>query len=385
MYNHQDGTTCENAIATCKKEPPGANIAMPKTKNQRNYMVNSYAYLTSFWIGLQDSNADQNWTWLDDSKLTNWTPNNKNDSGLFQSGFLNAGCAGITFEEKITWRAIPCSLETGVLCQVDALDIPWPDENSDRACKCEDKEVLTNITSTTIEVIVEELKVDKSTLSSYLRTKTSAPDSRGSSRFLGTIGIVLITLIFGFIVALDFTPPRRFKVKFFRKCSIPVMAETKTIENQEKTAINMPGHLPLYGDKKIDTEKQRYPHCIVWTPLPCITWLFPIIGHMGICTSAGVIRDFAGPYFVSEDDMAFGNPVKYWQLDLGKVNNGKEAWDRGVMDSCEEYKHRMHNLFCDNCHSHVAMALNTMKYNGKTSFNMVNLCFYMLLYGKYTK
>ncbi|XP_071145126.1 hepatic lectin-like [Mytilus edulis] len=217
MYNHLDGTTCENAIATCKKEPPGANIAMPKTKNQRNYMVNSYAYLTSFWIGLQDSNADQNWTWLDDSKLTNWTPNNKNDSGLFQSGFLNAGCAGITFEEKITWRAIPCSLETGVLCQVDALDIPWPDENSDRACKCEDKEVLTNITSTTIEVIVEELKVDKSTLSSYLRTKTSAPDSRGSSRFLGTIGIVLITLIFGFIVALDFTPPRRFKVKFFRK------------------------------------------------------------------------------------------------------------------------------------------------------------------------
>ena len=25
----------------------------------------------------------------------------------------------------------------------------------------------------------------------------------------------------------------------------------------------------------------------------------PFIGHMGICTSAGVIRDFAGPYFVS--------------------------------------------------------------------------------------
>lgn len=28
-------------------------------------------------------------------------------------------------------------------------------------------------------------------------------------------------------------------------------------------------------------------------------WFFPIIGHMGICTSTGVIRDFAGPYFVS--------------------------------------------------------------------------------------
>ncbi len=28
-------------------------------------------------------------------------------------------------------------------------------------------------------------------------------------------------------------------------------------------------------------------------------WLLPFIGHMGICTSTGVIRDFAGPYFVS--------------------------------------------------------------------------------------
>lgn len=28
-------------------------------------------------------------------------------------------------------------------------------------------------------------------------------------------------------------------------------------------------------------------------------WFIPFIGHMGICTSAGVIRDFAGPYFVS--------------------------------------------------------------------------------------
>lgn len=40
-------------------------------------------------------------------------------------------------------------------------------------------------------------------------------------------------------------------------------------------------------------------------------WLFPIIGHMGICTSAGIIRDFAGPYCVGEDKMAFGNPTRY--------------------------------------------------------------------------
>ena len=28
-------------------------------------------------------------------------------------------------------------------------------------------------------------------------------------------------------------------------------------------------------------------------------WFIPFIGHMGICTMHGVIRDFAGPYFVS--------------------------------------------------------------------------------------
>lgn len=37
--------------------------------------------------------------------------------------------------------------------------------------------------------------------------------------------------------------------------------------------------------------------------LACVSfflrWLLPFIGHMGICTSTGVIRDFAGPYFVS--------------------------------------------------------------------------------------
>ena len=52
-------------------------------------------------------------------------------------------------------------------------------------------------------------------------------------------------------------------------------------------------------DNHIDPQTDRYPCCIVWTPLPLITWFIPFIGHMGICTSTGIIRDFAGPYFVS--------------------------------------------------------------------------------------
>jgi hypothetical protein len=50
---------------------------------------------------------------------------------------------------------------------------------------------------------------------------------------------------------------------------------------------------------------------------------------MGIATSKGVIRDFAGSYYVSEDDMAFGWPTSYLQLLPSKVEGGAQAWDYG--------------------------------------------------------
>eukprot|EP00795_Rhopilema_esculentum_P007077 gene7077-12717_t len=95
---------------------------------------------------------------------------------------------------------------------------------------------------------------------------------------------------------------------------------------------------------KLNLKRNRYPYSIVWTPIPCLTWIFPFIGHMGIAMSSGVIRDFAGPYFVSEDDMAFGNPTKYWQLNPTKVCNVNTNWDNAVSAASEEYKKRM--LWC---------------------------------------
>lgn len=139
-------------------------------------------------------------------------------------------------------------------------------------------------------------------------------------------------------------------------------------------------------DSQIDSKYDRYPFCIVWTPLPLITWFLPFIGHMGICTTAGIIRDFAGPYHVSENNMAFGRPTRYWQLSLENipgVTNKRECWDRSVKEASDEYKRRMHNLCCDNCHSHVAYALNLMNYENSDSWNMVKLCFLMLFKGKF--
>ncbi|XP_029171753.1 transmembrane protein 222 [Nylanderia fulva] len=139
----------------------------------------------------------------------------------------------------------------------------------------------------------------------------------------------------------------------------------------------------LEMDLSIHPERQRFPFCIVWTPLPLITYLLPFIGHMGIATSTGVIRDFAGPYHVSEDNMGFGKPTKYWQLDYTKAKGTIQGWDAAVAEASEIYKTRMHNIFCDNCHSHVAKALNLMAYNNSNNWNMVKLALLMLLHGKY--
>ncbi|GJQ65998.1 hypothetical protein Trydic_g4091 [Trypoxylus dichotomus] len=133
----------------------------------------------------------------------------------------------------------------------------------------------------------------------------------------------------------------------------------------------------------IDKTRDRFPFCIVWTPIPILTWLFPIIGHMGVALSNGVIRDFAAPYTVTEDNMAFGRPTKYWELTPAKASGGVSGWDHGVIEASEIYKGRMHNLFCDNCHSHVATALNIMNYNNSTNWNMVKLALLAAIYSKY--
>lgn len=43
---------------------------------------------------------------------------------------------------------------------------------------------------------------------------------------------------------------------------------------------------------------ERHPMSVVWTTLPGISVLLPVIGHMGIADSTGVTFDFSGPYQV---------------------------------------------------------------------------------------
>jgi hypothetical protein len=50
-----------------------------------------------------------------------------------------------------------------------------------------------------------------------------------------------------------------------------------------------------------------------------------------ISRSDGTIHDFAGPYFVSVDDFAFGKPLKYVQLDHSKITD--KEWDDAILQA----------------------------------------------------
>eukprot|EP00523_Entomoneis_sp_CCMP467_P009828 CAMPEP_0168734796 /NCGR_PEP_ID=MMETSP0724-20121128/9001_1 /TAXON_ID=265536 /ORGANISM="Amphiprora sp., Strain CCMP467" /LENGTH=167 /DNA_ID=CAMNT_0008781917 /DNA_START=160 /DNA_END=663 /DNA_ORIENTATION=+ len=125
-------------------------------------------------------------------------------------------------------------------------------------------------------------------------------------------------------------------------------------------------------------------YCIVWSPLPPITWIIPVIGHLGIADSNGVASDFRGPYYVGDDGrMAFGAPTRALFL---PVEEDAEEWDDAIQQANEVYRGRMHNICCDNCHSHVASALNRMNvkaYGIQGNWDMVKLALLVFVKGRF--
>jgi hypothetical protein len=117
---------------------------------------------------------------------------------------------------------------------------------------------------------------------------------------------------------------------------------------------------------RIDPKQQRYPFCLVWGPLPLISWIIPWIGHLGIGDSEGRVHDFAGPYTIGVGE--FMTPVaKYWQLPRELWAHSLEqqrAWDAGVYAADGVYERKFHNLVTCNCHHHTAHALASMRLGG---------------------
>jgi hypothetical protein len=101
---------------------------------------------------------------------------------------------------------------------------------------------------------------------------------------------------------------------------------------------------------RIDAANDIFPYCLVWTPIPVLTWVFPFVGHLGMGNSQGVLFDFAGPFYINQHQLAFGKPTRFIQLEP------RRGWDAAVEQANAKYAKLNHNLCFQNCHSHVSAA-----------------------------
>merc|ERR1719217_470863 len=83
-----------------------------------------------------------------------------------------------------------------------------------------------------------------------------------------------------------------------------------------------------------------------------------------------------------------GRVVRYIRLDPDKCIGdddglGWSVFDEALAEANEMYRRRMHNIFCDNCHSHVATALQIARYQSLSHWNMVMLALWVFVAGRY--
>ncbi|KAL0330709.1 UNVERIFIED_CONTAM: protein REVERSION-TO-ETHYLENE SENSITIVITY1 [Sesamum angustifolium] len=170
-------------------------------------------------------------------------------------------------------------------------------------------------------------------------------------------------------------------------------------ENRSYDGIIQHEQWPL---NEVDPQKAKFPCCVVWTPLPVVSWLAPFIGHVGVCREDGTIIDFSGSNLIQVDDFAFGPVGRYLQLDRKQgcfpptlaghtcKHHSMHAeygtaitWDDAIQSSSRHYEHKSYNLFTCNCHLFVANCLNRMCYGGSMNWNVVNVAALILCKGKW--
>eukprot|EP00033_Pygsuia_biforma_P001219 GCRY01001382.1.p1 GENE.GCRY01001382.1~~GCRY01001382.1.p1 ORF type:complete len:192 (+),score=5.94 GCRY01001382.1:144-719(+) len=125
----------------------------------------------------------------------------------------------------------------------------------------------------------------------------------------------------------------------------------------------------LVGEKESITpqicpSQDLFPYCVVWTPIPLLTWLLPFIGHVGVCSSKGLIHDYAGSFTVSVNNMAFGKPTRYFKLKQKNIRT-KVEYDSALSETATEFEQRTYNFFSNNCHDFVCVILNRLYYSGR--------------------
>lgn len=130
----------------------------------------------------------------------------------------------------------------------------------------------------------------------------------------------------------------------------------------------------------IDIWNNRFPYSIVWGPLPPCTCCCPVVGHMGIGDSQGRIHDFAGPYCIGVDDFMVSCVWRYAVVSGPEDTN----WDAAIEQADRKYRGRVHDIVCDNCHHHTAVALAHAGQPQKGCGGLLGAWFICCLYGRCT-
>ncbi|XP_016491089.1 protein REVERSION-TO-ETHYLENE SENSITIVITY1-like isoform X1 [Nicotiana tabacum] len=158
----------------------------------------------------------------------------------------------------------------------------------------------------------------------------------------------------------------------------------------------------LWPLDEIDPKKEKFPCCLVWTPLPVVSWLAPFVGHVGICREDGTVVDFSGSNMITVGNLSYGAVARYYQLDRRQCcfppnlaghtcKQGYQhaefgtavSWDDALHSSTLSFEHRNFNPFTCNDHSFVADCLNRLSYGGSMNWNMVNVGVLVLSKGQW--
>ncbi|KAG5625577.1 hypothetical protein H5410_010795 [Solanum commersonii] len=158
----------------------------------------------------------------------------------------------------------------------------------------------------------------------------------------------------------------------------------------------------LWPLNEINPSTQKFPCCLVWTPLPVVSWLAPFVGHVGICREDGTIVDFSGDNMIHVGQLFYGTVAKYYQVDrqqccfarnfgghtcrqgyVHAVFGTAISWDDAVQLSRRTFEYRNFSVFSCNGHSFAANCLNRLSFRGSMRWNMINVVALIMFRGKW--
>ncbi|CBZ53325.1 hypothetical protein NCLIV_031120 [Neospora caninum Liverpool] len=83
--------------------------------------------------------------------------------------------------------------------------------------------------------------------------------------------------------------------------------------------------------------------------------------------------------------MAFNRPMRIWRLDPERMHHPEDPtmYDRAIEAADTQFRQTAHNLFCNNCHHHVAEALNHMAYKGRRNWTQFDVWWQLVIHGSF--